>query len=267
ARAGGPRRGPRRPSRTGRARGWRDDRGSGRRARGRAVRARGGLLLARDERPDAVHDGRRARERSGRRAGRRAAPGRPPTDPNRRGGGQRRRQVGRGVRRARVRLGGGPGAGGARHRGAECQRTGDPGRQKGGARSRFGNRPRPGREGAAALFRRGGARALRRRRKPGAEPGSVIARADAPRTVLPALTGARILAVPAVMALILAGPDHHSAYAAAAIVFAVAAMTDFADGYLARRWAVTTKLGSFLDTTADKLLVTGPLIALVEVRP
>jgi CDP-diacylglycerol--glycerol-3-phosphate 3-phosphatidyltransferase len=94
----------------------------------------------------------------------------------------------------------------------------------------------------------------------------VIARADAPRTVLPALTGARILAVPAVMALILAGPDHHSAYTAAAIVFAVAAMTDFADGYLARRWAVTTKLGSFLDTTADKLLVTGALIALVEVR-
>ena len=94
----------------------------------------------------------------------------------------------------------------------------------------------------------------------------MIARADAPRAFLPALTGARIVAVPAVMALILAGPDHQSAYTAAAIVFVVAAMTDFADGYLARRWAVTTKLGSFLDTTADKLLVTGALIALVEVR-
>ena len=93
----------------------------------------------------------------------------------------------------------------------------------------------------------------------------MIARADAPRTVLPALTGARILAVPAVMALILAGPNNQSAYTAAAIVFAVAAITDFADGYLARRWAVTTKLGSFLDTTADKLLVTGALVALVDV--
>jgi len=93
----------------------------------------------------------------------------------------------------------------------------------------------------------------------------VIARTDAPRTVLPALTGARILAVPAVMALILAGPSNQSAYTAAAIVFAIAAVTDFADGYLARRWAVTTKLGSFLDTTADKLLVTGALIALVDV--
>jgi CDP-diacylglycerol--glycerol-3-phosphate 3-phosphatidyltransferase len=68
------------------------------------------------------------------------------------------------------------------------------------------------------------------------------------------------------MALILAGPDHRSAYTAAWIVFAVAASTDFVDGYLARRWEVTTKLGSFLDTTADKLLVTGALIALVDVN-
>ena len=94
----------------------------------------------------------------------------------------------------------------------------------------------------------------------------MIARTAAPRTLLPALTYARILAVPAVMALILAGPDHDSAYTAGAIVFAVAASTDFADGYLARRWAVTTKLGSFLDTTADKLLVSGALIALVDVN-
>jgi CDP-diacylglycerol--glycerol-3-phosphate 3-phosphatidyltransferase len=49
------------------------------------------------------------------------------------------------------------------------------------------------------------------------------------------------------------------------VTFAVAAATDFADGYLARRWAVTTKLGSFLDTTADKLLASGALIALVAI--
>jgi CDP-diacylglycerol---glycerol-3-phosphate 3-phosphatidyltransferase len=93
----------------------------------------------------------------------------------------------------------------------------------------------------------------------------VIARVAAPSSLLSGLTYTRILAVPAVMGLILLGPDRKSAYTAASVVFAVAAVTDFADGYLARRWAVTTKLGSFLDTTADKLLVTGVLIALVDV--
>ncbi len=93
----------------------------------------------------------------------------------------------------------------------------------------------------------------------------MIARVAAPRSLLSGLTYTRILAVPVVMGLILLGPDRDSAFTAAAIVFAVAAMTDFADGYLARRWAVATKLGSFLDTTADKLLVTGALIALVDV--
>ena len=85
------------------------------------------------------------------------------------------------------------------------------------------------------------------------------------RAVLSALTYARIASVPAVMGLILLGPGSDYAYGAAAIVFAFAASTDFLDGYLARRWGVTTTLGSFLDTTADKLLVSGALVALVDV--
>ncbi len=48
-----------------------------------------------------------------------------------------------------------------------------------------------------------------------------------------------------------------------AVLFCIAAATDWVDGRLARRWQVTTKLGSFLDTTADKMLVSGVLIALV----
>jgi CDP-diacylglycerol---glycerol-3-phosphate 3-phosphatidyltransferase len=73
-------------------------------------------------------------------------------------------------------------------------------------------------------------------------------------------TSLRILLTPVVMALVLAGSD-----TAAAIVFLAAAATDWFDGRLARRWEVTTRLGSFLDTTADKLLVTGVLLALVAV--
>lgn len=74
-------------------------------------------------------------------------------------------------------------------------------------------------------------------------------------------TSLRILLTPVVMALVLSGSD-----TAAAIVFLAAAATDWFDGRLARRWEVTTRLGSFLDTTADKLLVTGVLIALVAVE-
>jgi CDP-diacylglycerol---glycerol-3-phosphate 3-phosphatidyltransferase len=51
----------------------------------------------------------------------------------------------------------------------------------------------------------------------------------------------------------------------AAISFTLVAATDYFDGYFARRWSLTTTLGSFLDTTADKLLVTCVLIALVAV--
>jgi CDP-diacylglycerol--glycerol-3-phosphate 3-phosphatidyltransferase len=74
-------------------------------------------------------------------------------------------------------------------------------------------------------------------------------------------TSLRIAACPVIMALVLSGDD-----TIAAIMFLLAAATDWFDGRLARRWGVTTKLGSFLDTTADKLLVTTTLIALVAVH-
>lgn len=72
----------------------------------------------------------------------------------------------------------------------------------------------------------------------------------------------RILLTPVVMWLVLNGEGNDAELSAAAL-FCVAAATDWVDGRLARRWGVTSKLGSFLDTTADKLLVSGVLIALV----
>lgn len=55
------------------------------------------------------------------------------------------------------------------------------------------------------------------------------------------------------------------ALAWAAGLFVVAALTDFLDGYLARRWQQESTLGAFLDSTADKLLVTGTLLALISI--
>jgi CDP-diacylglycerol--glycerol-3-phosphate 3-phosphatidyltransferase len=71
-------------------------------------------------------------------------------------------------------------------------------------------------------------------------------------------TSLRILATPVVMALVLG-----RWWTAAAIVFLATSSTDWFDGRLARRWNVSSRVGSFLDTTADKLLVTGTLVALV----
>ena len=80
---------------------------------------------------------------------------------------------------------------------------------------------------------------------------------------LAAGTATRIVLTPVVMALILVADGDDGIELLAAALFCVAAATDYVDGRLARRWNVTTKLGSFLDTTADKLLVSGVLIALL----
>ena len=47
-------------------------------------------------------------------------------------------------------------------------------------------------------------------------------------------------------------------------VFALGAITDWLDGYLARRWGQTSAFGAFLDPVADKLMVAAALILLVE---
>jgi len=76
------------------------------------------------------------------------------------------------------------------------------------------------------------------------------------------LTLARIAAVPAMVILLWEGPNRWE-LAAAFIVFVTAMVTDIIDGWLARRWAIESKVGAFLDPMADKLMVATVLIMLI----
>jgi CDP-diacylglycerol--glycerol-3-phosphate 3-phosphatidyltransferase len=83
------------------------------------------------------------------------------------------------------------------------------------------------------------------------------------------LTWLRILAIPLIVVLFRIGArdPHGPADPLAGLLFAVAAITDSLDGYLARRLGQTTKLGSFLDPVADKLMVAVALVLIVSRDP
>lgn len=72
------------------------------------------------------------------------------------------------------------------------------------------------------------------------------------------LTYMRCLAIPG-LALLFYVPQQN---AATALLFAMASITDWWDGYLARRWDITSDFGAFLDPVADKLMVSTALILL-----
>jgi len=80
------------------------------------------------------------------------------------------------------------------------------------------------------------------------------------------VTLSRIVLIPLIIGLYYLPEEwlsYHAKNIAATVVFILAALTDWLDGYLARRLNQTSAFGAFLDPVADKLIVVGALIALL----
>lgn len=77
------------------------------------------------------------------------------------------------------------------------------------------------------------------------------------------ITFSRLLALPLLL-FYLQNPSWENRIVSLGI-FLVAAMTDWLDGYLARKLNSITELGKFLDPLVDKLLILAPMLALVEI--
>jgi CDP-diacylglycerol--glycerol-3-phosphate 3-phosphatidyltransferase/cardiolipin synthase len=83
------------------------------------------------------------------------------------------------------------------------------------------------------------------------------------------LTLSRILAVPILVFLLWATPTRpptHFDYALAFALYALMAVTDYFDGYLARAQGTVSKLGIFLDPIADKIMVAAVIVMLIFTR-
>jgi len=82
---------------------------------------------------------------------------------------------------------------------------------------------------------------------------------------LPTLfTWARIVAIPLVVGVYYTSLPTETQNIAGTALFILFALTDWADGYLARRLNMTSSFGAFLDPVADKFLVTAALLVLVH---
>ena len=84
-------------------------------------------------------------------------------------------------------------------------------------------------------------------------------------TIPTVLTLFRFALIP-VLVLVIYLPYHWTNFAAA-FLFALGAITDWADGYIARRFGMMSAFGAFLDPVADKLAVAVALIIIVQLHP
>jgi len=80
------------------------------------------------------------------------------------------------------------------------------------------------------------------------------------------LTWARIVSIPLVVGVFYLDVDWPTRNLVATVLFVVVALTDWADGYLARRLNMTSSFGAFLDPVADKFLVCAALLVLVHLN-
>ncbi|MBU6270391.1 MAG: CDP-diacylglycerol--glycerol-3-phosphate 3-phosphatidyltransferase [Betaproteobacteria bacterium] len=80
------------------------------------------------------------------------------------------------------------------------------------------------------------------------------------------LTWLRMLAIPLLVGVFYLPIPTETRNTVATILFVAAAITDWVDGWLARRWQQTSAFGAFLDPVADKLLVCAALVMLVELN-
>ncbi len=80
------------------------------------------------------------------------------------------------------------------------------------------------------------------------------------------LTWARIVSIPLVVGVYYLGIPPATQNLIGTAVFIVVALTDWADGYVARRLNMTSSFGAFLDPVADKLLVCAAMLVLVHLN-
>lgn len=78
------------------------------------------------------------------------------------------------------------------------------------------------------------------------------------------LTWARVVAIPLLVAVYFLPLPVFAQNLIATVLFTMAAITDWLDGWLARRWGQTSAFGAFLDPVADKLIVCVALVMLVD---
>ena len=78
------------------------------------------------------------------------------------------------------------------------------------------------------------------------------------------LTVLRMVLVPFFVATLLLSQNNESLKWVALVLFVVASLTDFADGYIARKYNLITNFGKFMDPLADKILTISGMICLIE---